>query len=70
MTVVALDIIKRWQVQLFHHTNTGGFFLWTSESVKSVTCRLPIIPRADPATTENWKEQKILRYEEKVKNGF
>jgi hypothetical protein len=43
VTGVALDIIGICLVQLFHHTKIGRFLLWTLESDKRDTSRLPFI---------------------------
>jgi hypothetical protein len=53
VTGVALDVIGRCLVQLFHQTKIGRFLLSTLESDKRDTSRLPFISRASPATAGN-----------------
>jgi hypothetical protein len=69
---VALDVAVSCLVQVFQHTNTGGFLLWALESDKCDTGHLPIISRAFLATVGNREEQPIqpIGIEEKVKNRF
>jgi hypothetical protein len=69
---VALDVRVSCQVQVFQHTNTGGFLLWALESGQCDTGHLPIISRASLATAGDREEQPIqpIGIEEKVKNRF
>jgi hypothetical protein len=56
---VALDVIERWLAQLFYHTNTGGFLLWTLEIGKCDTSPSPVVPRASSTTIRDREERQI-----------
>jgi hypothetical protein len=68
---VALDVIERQIVQLFHYTSIGGFLLLPSERGKW-TLAVFLIYLATSSTICNRKEQHIqpIRNKEKVKNRF
>jgi hypothetical protein len=59
MVVVKAKDIKRNQiVQLFHHTNTAGFFLFPLEGLKCDTSCLPNTPKATNTTIGNREEKQ------------
>ncbi len=52
-------------VHLFHHTKTGEFLLFLSESSKCDTHSPPFTPRASSATIKNWGKKHIQHARDK-----
>jgi hypothetical protein len=58
---VALDVEGWWILQLFSHTDIGGFLHSPLEARKCSTSRTPITPRATPADTAGDQKEQYLQ---------